>query len=39
MNIYWFTVYIVFLLIFAPLFVAYLEKRNEKKSDSYNYQD
>lgn len=36
MNIYWFTAYIVFILIFAPLFVSYLEKRNERKHASYD---
>ena len=29
MNIIWFSLYILFLIVFAPLFVRYLNKRKE----------
>ena len=30
MNIIWFCLYILFIIVFAPLFVKYLNKRKEE---------
>lgn len=30
MNIIWFSIYILFIIVFAPLFVKYLNKRKER---------